>query len=75
MTQKPSTPRASRNKLTSLLKPYGSGWVALSSDEKRVVGSGATLHDAQERAESHGVADAVFVKIIPPDHGYLPAFL
>jgi hypothetical protein len=61
--------------LAELLKPYQSGWVALSSDEKRVVGNGETLHDAQELAAGHGVANAVFVKIIPPDRGYLPPFL
>jgi hypothetical protein len=60
--------------LTEMLKPYQSGWVALSSDEKRVVGNGETLHIAQERAADHGVANAVFVKIIPPDQGYLPLF-
>ena len=61
--------------LTEILKPYHSGWVALSSDEKRVVGNGETLHDAQSLAADHGVPHAVFVKIIPPNLGYLPIFL
>ena len=61
--------------LTEILKPYQSGWVALSFDEKRVVGNGQTLRDAQERAADHGVPNAVFVKIIPPNQGYLPLFL
>jgi hypothetical protein len=66
---------AAAGNLTELLKPYRSGWVALSLDEKRVVGNGKTLHDAKELAADHGVPNAVFVKIIPPDRGYLPLFL
>jgi hypothetical protein len=58
--------------LSDLLKPYPSGWVALSSDERQVVAAGPTLRDAREKAVGHGVPDAVFVKVIPPDEGYLP---
>lgn len=58
--------------LTALLKPYLSGWVALSPDEHRVVGAGETLRVAREQAMNGGVRDAVFVKVIPPDQGYVP---
>lgn len=61
--------------LATLLKPYPSGWVALSDDECRVVGAGETLQQAHEQAREHGVPDAVFVKVIPPDQGYIPLFL
>jgi hypothetical protein len=61
--------------LAELLKPYQSGWVALSSDERDVVGNGETLRETRARAADRGTLDAVFVKVIPPDQGYLPIFL
>ena len=61
--------------LTELLRPYPSGWVALSSDEREVIAAGGTLREAREQATQRGAFDAVFVKVIPPDQGYLPAFL
>jgi len=61
--------------LTKLLKPYTSGWVVLSLDQKRVVGAGETLQEAHDQALEHGVPDGVFVKVIPPDQGYLPVSL
>jgi hypothetical protein len=59
-------------RLAELLKPYHSGWVALSADERRIVAAAETLHETRARAISGRVSDAVFVKVIPPDHGYLP---
>ena len=61
--------------LTELLKPYQSGWVALSSDERQVVAAAETLREARKQAERRGTHDPVFIKVIPPDEGYLPAFL
>lgn len=64
--------------LRELLEPYTSGWVALSRDEKRVLGAGQTLqeaHDEVERVEPHAAAEAVYLKVIPPDEGYLPRAL
>jgi len=58
--------------LTKLLKPYPSGWVALSEDQRRVVGAGETLQNADDQARERGVPNPVFVKVIPPDRGYLP---
>lgn len=58
--------------LSDLLKPYTSGWVALSEDERHVVSSGTTLEEARERALEHGVPNAVFVKVVPPDQGFVP---
>ncbi len=54
--------------LSELLKPYKSGWVALSADQSQVVASAETLHDAREQASDRFAPDAVFVKVIPPDH-------
>ena len=61
--------------LTKLLKSYTSGWVALSADQRRVVGAGETLQEANDQALERGVPHAVFVKVIPPDQGYLPLCL
>jgi hypothetical protein len=61
--------------LSELLRPYTCGWVALSEDERRVVASGATLREAQINAGKCGYAFPVFIKIIPPDRGYIPAYL
>ena len=64
--------RVAGRRLAELLKPYHSGWVALSPDERQVVAYGETLHETREQAMSSQVADAIFVKVIPPEHGYLP---
>jgi hypothetical protein len=70
-SDRPASPRS----LTELLKPYRSGWVALSSDEQEIVASGTTLHETRERAMRQRTAnDAIFVKVIPPEQGYLPLF-
>ena len=61
--------------LTELLKPYQSGWVALSSDEREVVAAAETLRETREQAGRRGASEPLFVKVIPPDQGYLPAFL
>ena len=57
--------------LTELLKPYRSGWVAITPDNQRVVGAGATLQEAKDQAIESGVPNAVFERIIPPDQGYI----
>ncbi len=36
-----------------LLKQYKSGWVAISSDFKRVVFSGKTLPETRKKAKNH----------------------
>lgn len=61
--------------LTKLLAPYSSGWVALSADQRRVLGAGETLQEACDRALERfkfNAVDAVYVKVIRPDQGYLP---
>lgn len=64
--------KTSGSDLTKLLAPYTSGWVALSPDERRVVGAGETLQEAHDEAIVHFEPDAVYVKVIPPAEGYLP---
>jgi len=45
------------------------GWIALSEDESRVVGSGPTMEDAVSVAATHGVAEPVLIKS-PKEWGY-----
>ena len=50
-------------RLAELLKPYHSGWVALSPDERQIVAAGETLHETRERA-SHPTHLAIRVSTI-----------
>ncbi|GEM_PF-1412086 len=59
--------------ITTLLRPYRSGWVALSPDKRRVVAAAPTLEEAQTKAQKQGQPHPLFVKVLPPDKGYLPA--
>ncbi len=45
------------------------GWIALSEDESRVVGSGPTMEEAVSAAAKHGVAEPVLIKA-PREWGY-----
>jgi len=64
--------RVASRRLAELLKPYHSGWVALSPDERQIVAAAKTLHETRVKAKSGRVSDAIFVKVIPPQQGYLP---
>ena len=75
MKTTPTKARVAAPDLTDLLKPYSSGWVAVSRDHRRVVGAGETLQEAHDQALEQGEGDPVFVKVIPPDKGYLPIAL
>ncbi len=48
--------------LTTLLAPYPGEWVALSQDETRVVGHGATIEAALKQAVQNGVEHPVILK-------------
>ena len=58
--------------LAALLKPYRSGWVAVTPDEREVVASAETLRETRELVKSNRVSDAVYIKVIPPNRGYIP---
>jgi len=45
--------------LTEILAPFPNRWVALSEDQSRVIGSGATLKDAMAEAQQTGEAKPV----------------
>ena len=54
--------------LSKILKPYHNEWVALSDDEKKVVGSGKTLNEAIKKARRKGI-DAPIVTKVPKEYG------
>lgn len=58
---------------TDLLKPYSSGWVALSPDERQVVASAPTVEEAHREAEKKGCPHPVLLQVVPPDKGFIGA--
>ena len=46
-------------------------WVALN-DEGKVVGEGATLQDAENKAKEHGIEHPGSFKVPPKDAVYVP---
>jgi len=57
--------------LFSLLKPYTSGWVALTPDERAVVASAPSIEEAHNQAVKKGCAHPVLLQVIPPDRGFI----
>ena len=51
------------------LKPYEGQWVALSPDDQRVVGHGATLAEAAKQAVDQGCPQPIFEKVPPSSRG------
>jgi hypothetical protein len=58
--------------LSKILRPYEEKWVALSPDEKKVVGSGNNLKQASQGALKKGYKNPVFLKVPRFDVGYIP---
>jgi hypothetical protein len=56
--------------LSRILAHLKGKWVALSSDEKRVVGKGITLEKALEQARESGEEDPILIKVpkVPGDY-------
>ncbi len=54
--------------LSKILEPYSDEWVALSEDEKKVVGRGKELKQALEEARKQGV-DSPIVTKVPKEYG------
>ena len=48
--------------LTKLLRPYRGEWVALSHDEKQVVGHGKTIDEAVGKAKKYGERRPIIVR-------------
>ena len=53
--------------LTKLLSPYQGQWVALSSDERRVLGHGKTIDEALEGSKKCGEERPILIKA-PDQH-------
>lgn len=57
---------------TKLLLPYENKWVALSEDQKEVLGSGSSLKEAENEAEKKS-KKYIFLKVPPFNMSYVPA--
>jgi len=57
--------------MTALLRPYASGWVALTPDEQEVVASAATIEEAHAKAVKKGYSHPVMLQVFPPDRGFI----
>lgn len=58
--------------LSNKLKPYENKWVALSTNHKKVLGSGDTLEEAELEAQKTK-EKYIFIKLPPYDVSYIPA--
>lgn len=58
--------------LSKILLPYENKWVALSEDNKKVLGAGKTLEEARKQAEKTKKR-FLFLKVPPFDVSYVPA--
>ena len=58
--------------LTKLLIPFENKWVALSDDQKQILGSGKTLKEAEKEAEKTKKR-YLFLKVPPFDTSYVPS--
>lgn len=65
-------PKTNRNyDLRRLLKPHESKWVALSYDQRRVLGAGKTLQEAKRKAQAKK-EPFIFIKLPPYHVSYTP---
>lgn len=60
--------------LTKILKGYENRWVAITSDYRKVVGSGKTLKAAQREALRQGFKEPILTKVFSFSQGYIPCF-
>ncbi len=57
--------------LHTLLKPHENKWVALSYDQRRVLGVGDTLQEAKRKA-MEAKEQFIFIKLPPYHISYVP---
>lgn len=57
--------------LTKILLPYENKWVALSEDQKQVLGAGKTLKEAEKVAERK-TKRYIFLKVPSFNQSYVP---
>jgi len=58
--------------LSKKLLPYENKWVALSEDQKQILGSGKSLKEAEKQAEKKSKI-YIFLKVPPFNLSYVPA--
>ena len=58
--------------LSKKLLPFENKWVALSEDNKKVLGAGKTLEEARKQAEKTN-KKYIFLKVPPFNLSYVPA--
>jgi hypothetical protein len=58
--------------LRKILKPFENKWVALTSDNKRVIGHAKSLEELTKKTLNK---DAVFMKVLPFSPSYAPTTL
>ncbi len=51
--------------LSKILSKYKTGWLALSSDNRRLIATGRTLKEALKKARERGVEDPSLLKAAP----------
>jgi hypothetical protein len=56
--------------LTRALKNYEDQWVALTPDKLEVVGNGADVKEAKEKARQKGFTEVVYYKVFPFKKSY-----
>ncbi len=57
--------------LTKVLKPFKSGWVALSEDRKKVIAHGESINEVDKKAKKTG-ENYIFHKVVPRGAVLLP---
>lgn len=57
--------------LSKLLKNFSSGWVAISSDYKKVVASGKTLKDVTSKVTKQRLENVVVISASKNYRGYV----
>ena len=60
--------------LSKLILPYAAKklWIALSPDNKKVVGSGKTIKEAIEKAKKNKIERPTILQAIPDYSGFVP---
>ena len=61
-----------KNKIINPLIPFEDKWVALTMDNKRVVASGVTIKELEEKMDKIGNCEVIFTKVLPFDQFYSP---
>lgn len=56
---------------SKILSKYKKGWIALTSDNKKVVATGTTLKSVLEKSAKNGVKEPSIIKAAPIDNLFI----